>query len=205
MDKFLSQIPKNLLAVVAVVGGILFIVISDPPKSICDSQIQRFQKMQLNFLYRDEKNPKAKKVVTKKYKYLYDQCLTSGDPGGCYEYFNQLRIFLHDLEAFGEECKAAPAKIDEVNKILWPAWKLMVQIAWGEKPPQAYNAKFNWLDPADLNLFCRLKFRIQQVYGDSSYQQTLREFAPTLPGAKELTFNQIWDMAIFSENCARYP
>jgi hypothetical protein len=204
MDKFLSQIPKNILAVVLVVGGILGIVLWDPPKSVCDSQIQKFQKMQINFLYRDEKNPKAKKVVTRKYKYLYELC-HQNDSGACYEYFNQLRIMLHDLEAFDQECKAAPGQIAEVNAILWPAWKLMVQLAWGDKPPTAYNAKFGWLDAADINLFCKLKHEIHRVYGEQAYNQELRKFAPTLPGAKELTFNQIWDMAIFSENCARYP
>lgn len=206
VDKFLSQIPKNLLAILVVAGGTIFwVVLVQPLATVCDAQIEGFQKIQSDFLYKEKSYPKAKKLVKRKYQYLYENCLDTNSPGGCYEYFGQVRTVLHDLEPFTGECLATPKSIKEVDFLLWKTAELMVRSAWGEAPPSSYHAKFGWLDTADIALFCKLKSRIIAVYGQSKYDAFQNKMMLELPGAKDLPRNQIWDMTVFSENCARYP
>lgn len=202
MDKFLAQFSKNALAVMAIGGGILFIIFSDPPKTVCHAQIAVIKEAQKNFLYPDAT---VKIATTTKYKTQLDRCKGSNNPGGCYEFFQNIRKLLEDFNAVSSECGSAIGKVTEVNKALWEPAELLVRLAWGEKPPPSYNQKFGWLDAADINLFCKLKTRLSYVYGEAAWNSFRERMMNELPGAKDLTRNQVWEMALLSENCARYP
>lgn len=205
MDKFLNSLPKNIVAFLAISGGIIFIVLSQPPVTVCDSQVEKFKAMQINFLYRDEKYPKAKNIKRTKFEYLRDRCKETNSPGGCYELFSDMKLMLHDLALFTDECAANSGGISEVKRSSWETVDLLIRLAWGASPPSAYNIKFSWLDTADVSLYCQLKNRIILMYGESSWSSFREKLMRDLPGAKELTRNQVWDMSLFSENCARYP
>lgn len=130
----------------------------------------------------------------------------TNNPGGCYELFSLMKSFLQDLSTVTQECGSAVGGVKEFNRALWETADLMVRLAWGDAPPSAYHAKFAWLDTADIALYCKLKNRIQIIYGEQAWN-SFREKLMTkeLPGAKDVPRNQVWDMSIFSENCARYP
>ena len=205
MDKYLAMIPKAMLVAFALIGGVVFIVLSDPPVTVCGSQLEKVKSLQTNFLYKDEKYPKSKNIKTTKFQYLHGQCANSNDPGGCYELFSQMRILLQDLSAFTDECSATAASEKAIDRALWETLELMVRLAWGESAPTSFSAKFGWLDTADLSLFCELKKRVQIIYGENRFNRFRDKMMVELPGAKELPRAQVWDMSIFSENCARYP
>lgn len=202
MDRFLNMLPKNVLAVLAIGGGILFIVLSQPPHSVCDSQMEAIKKSQERFLYKD---PKSKKITTTKYERLRDQCKIGNNPGGCYEYFQELKTMLHDLGTLTGECASRVSNETEFKKALWESMELVIQLAWGEKPPTSYNAKFGWLETADISLYCQLKNRILMVFGEEEWNRFREKTSVALPGAQPMSRNQLWDMSLFSENCARYP
>jgi hypothetical protein len=202
LDRYLALIPKTTLAFLAIVGGILFIVFSDPPRTVCDAQIEVFKNAQKRFLYKD---PKSKQIQTTKYEKLIDHCRMTNTGGGCYELFQEVKIFLHDLGAVPTKCNSAIGGVSEVHKVLWDVTDLMVRIAWGDKPPEGYYAKFKWLDTADISLFCSLKSEVINVYGDAQWTAFREKMMTDLPGAKDLPRTQVWEMSIFSENCARYP
>ncbi len=202
MDRLLAVIPKNLLAFVAIVGGILFIVFSQPPHTICDSQLEVIRESQKLFLYTD---PKTKKIKTTRYETLRDHCRATNSPGGCYELFQEVKIFLTDLDSITQECTTAAGRISKHKDVLWEITEMLVRMAWGEKAPEAYHAKFGWLDTADISLFCRLKARIESFYGADAWVQFREKMMRELPGAKDLPRNQVWDMSLLSVNCARYP
>lgn len=202
MDRFFANLPRDMLALLAISGGILFIVFSDPPYTVCDSQKELIKKSQEKFLYKD---PKSKFLKTTKYEQLRDHCRASNNPGGCYELFQQIKTMLVDLSTINQECQAAVGRISEINKALWDTLELILRLAWGEKPPEAYHAKFGWLDTADISLFCKLKSRVSTVYGEDAWVRFREKMMLELPGAKDMPRNQVWDMSIFSENCARYP
>lgn len=230
MDKFLAQFSKNTLAVVSIVAGIFFIVfVLDPPKSVCDTQMTFIKTSQRLLLFKDtaKKGMKAKNICYRKvdplilaqkkdkleeepyectkFESLRDRCRRTNDPGGCYELFNSVRILLTDLDTLTRDCSGAAGSVPEVKNAMKDTLDLVVRLAWGEKPPSAYNAKFGWLDSADVSLYCKLKARYQNTYGDTVWNKYRDELMKDLPGANELPHNQVWEMSIFSENCARYP
>lgn len=202
MDAILRIIPKNLIAFVAIVGGILFIVLSQPPHTICDSQLEVIQKAQQRFLYKD---PKSKKIKTTKYETLYEHCKVTNNPGGCYELFQEMKTLLYDLSTLSSECAVPLGAVAEHKKAIWEVEELLIKLAWGETPPTAYHAKFGWLEIADVSLYCSLKAKIVAFYGEPAWNSFRERMMKDLPGAKDLPRNQVWDMSLFSENCARYP
>jgi len=205
MNQFLASVPKNILAFVAIAAGIVFIILSQPPASVCDQQIEVIKTAQTNFLYKDEFFPKSKVIKTTKYEYLRDRCKQTNDPGGCYELFQEMKILLHDLNTLTSACASAAGSLAPVRRALWETLDLMVRLAWGEKPPESYSTKLGWLDSADVNLYCKLKDKAQLIFGESQWDRFREKLMVELPGAKELPRNQVWDLSLFSENCARYP
>lgn len=202
MGNWLSTFSKNTLAFVAIAGGIAFIIISSPPHTACDSQLEQIKQTEKSFLYKD---PKSKFQTITKYQRLRDQCKASNNPGGCYELFQSLRGLLTDLETISSECGRRVGGIAEIKTALFESADLLTRLAWGEKPPAAYHAKFRWLDSADVALFCKLKARMTAMYGASAWDGVREKLMGDLPGVKDMTRQQVWEMILFSENCARYP
>ncbi len=202
MDRLLTLIPRNLIAFVAIVAGILFVVLSDPPHSVCDSQLEVLRESQKHFLYRD---PKQAKILTTKYERMRNHCKLTNDPGGCYELFLEMKRLLNDFNTVSGDCGSAAGSVAEHKKALWETVELLVRFAWGEKAPEAYHAKFGWLDKADMSLFCNLKSKIVSFYGEPAWASFREKMMRELPGAKDAARNHVWDMSLFSENCARYP
>ena len=210
MGRYLDMIPKTLLAFLAIVGGIGFIILQDPPRTLCQSQVEVINKSEEKFLFENVKRKrllagKKEGALSTKYERLRDQCDDTNDPGGCYELFQELKKFLHDLDSLTAECSTALADTKVYSLALSQSLEKMVRIAWGSAPPASYTVKFGWLDKADLTLFFRLKDRYVTFYGDEGWSKFRERIMQSLPGAKDLSRNQIWDLSIFSENCARYP
>ena len=201
MDRFLSLIPKNLLAFLAIAGGIAFIVLEQPPHTVCDSQLEVINTAQTRFLMKN----KSEKISTTRYERLRDHCRATNSPGGCYELFQELKTLLHDLGMLTKECAPVVSDIKEYKTALQESVELMVRLAWGEAPPSTYSAKLGWLDTADMSLFCRLKGTIVGLYGESWWTNFRERMMRELPLAKDMPRNQVWDLSIVSENCSRYP
>ena len=203
MGNWLNRFSKNMLAFLAIAAGMVFIIATQPPHSICDTQIETIKEAQKKFLYKDP--PKSKVVKTTLYETLRDRCKNSNNPGGCYELFQKIKALLDDLTTLPMECASAAGSVPEVQRALMETIELMVRMAWGNKAPGAYEAKFGWLDKADVSLFCGLRSRIGYVFGDSTYDRLRERLMLDLPGSKDMTRQQVWEMSLFSENCARYP
>lgn len=200
--RLFSLLPKGLIAFLAIAAGMAFIILSEPPHTICDSQLEVFRAAQKSFLFLD---PKKKTMKTTKFNELRDHCKLTNNPGGCYELFQEMKIMLRDLDAVPSDCAEVVGQVPEVKNALWKTTELMVELGWGEKPPSTYYQKFGWLDKSDISLFCQLKSRINRVYGEQAWISFRERMFTSLPKAKELSRNQVWDMSILSENCARYP
>ncbi len=250
MDKFLNQFSKTTQATVAIIAGMIFLtMIYDPPRSVCDTQMEKIKESQKLFLYKaktkkgvrathmcyrersklialpshakeciensdcrsneqciDKKCRQAEEEYEcTKYQSLADRCKRSNNPGGCYELFSGIKTLLTDLESLTRECGSSAGNNPEVKAAIKDTLELIVRLAWGEKPPASYHAKFSWLDAADISLFCKLRNRYQAMSGDEAWKSFRQRLLTELPGAKELPQNEVWDLSIFSENCARYP
>jgi hypothetical protein len=160
MDAWLARFSKATIATVAIVGGIIFIVLSDPPHTVCDSQKELVKSSQQRFLFLD---PKKKLIKTTQYEVLRDHCKGTNSPGGCYELFQEIKNLLQDLRSVPAECKQSVSTQAEFRKALWETAELLARLAWGEKPPTSYHAKFGWLDVADVTLFCQIRRHLSDV------------------------------------------
>ena len=201
MDRFLAQIPKFWLIVGSLTIGILFIVLSDPPKGVCDAQLELFRKNQKDFLYLD---PKNEFIKTTGFVRDYERCKTSNTPGGCYEFFEKVRKFLTDLDGVPKECLGHVQSEGVIGQSIVQTFDLIVRIAWGSKPPERYNDKFKWLDNSDMALFCRLKTNYDKILGTQALTQKRESYFESLPGTKGLPRQKVWESMILSENCGRY-
>lgn len=195
------QLSKTALALLVIAGGVLALVIFNPPHTVCDAQRDAFKESQKSFLYLDEKNKVKKKT---KFEEMYALCKSTNTPGGCYELFMDLKRLLADLKNVPRECGSNIGSLSEVKKAIWESTELLVRMAWGEKPPETYYEKFAWLDSADIALFCSLKSTIENLYGIEEWTRFREKMFTALPGSKDLPRNQVWETMILSVNCAKY-
>lgn len=198
MGGFLNSLPKTILAVLALLVGFIFIVLNDPPKSICSVQLENFKEAQKRFLYSDTVNNVRRPALIEQ---LLITCRTSNSPGGCNELFLKLRTLSKDLSSVPSQCSSTIGGESEVTNYLWKSYRLIVELAWGAKPPMGYESRFSWLDSSDLALFCDLKKNISTIYGEDRHRRFQEEMFSSLPGVVGLTRDQIWQRTILSTRC----
>ncbi|MBK7844624.1 MAG: hypothetical protein IPJ71_13200 [Bdellovibrionales bacterium] len=201
MDRFISNLPKNILAAAAIIGGIFVIVTMNPPHTLCDSQLDSFKNAQMNFIYLD---PKDKIKKTTNFELDMYRCKTSNSPGGCYELFFRLKTLLKDLDSVPPECSGQAGGDTKIRQTLWDSLDLLTRLAWGQKPPEVYHNKLNWLEPPDVLLYCRLKRAAERLYGNSNWEQFREKMFKNLPGIDKLDRATGWEMMLLSTNCEAY-
>ena len=52
MNRFIA---RNVIAFLAIAGGMAYIIMNEPPHTVCDSQLEVFKKSQQTFLFKDPK------------------------------------------------------------------------------------------------------------------------------------------------------
>jgi len=202
LDRWLATLSRGTIAVLTIGGGIIFIVLSDPPHTVCDSQMELLRQQQKGFLFEDPKDKKAKLLPS--FASMLDYCEKGNGPGACYELFGKMRKVSQDIASVPTECGAKAGAIKEVKSALWGTVDFMVKAAWGTKPPAAAMEKFGWLDAADIALFCSLQTEIIRIYGQASWDSYRESLFHELPGAKDLPRKSAWEKLILSEPCNRY-
>lgn len=198
MGNLLNSLPKTILAVLALVVGFVFIVLNDPPKSVCTVQLEIFKDAQKRFLYKETINEVNRPALIDEQLKI---CRAANGPGGCNELFFKLKTLSKDLNSVPSQCASTVGGETEVNNYLWKSYRLIVELAWGPTPPSGYDRRFAWLDSADLALFCDLKENLIRLYGDERHKKFQEEMFQTLPQASMLTRDQIWQRTILSTRC----
>lgn len=202
--KDLSRLPKPLLATLAIFVGILFFILNDPPKTLCDQQLEDFKKSQKEFLYKVVANEFREGDKTSRDVQLSDMCKRTNSPGGCYELFYQVKQALQGIEGLNHECRQPVAELPAVKRLVWSTLDLMVNIAWSEKPPANYNERLNWLSVDDLFVFCRLKLWALLLYNSEPWESFREKTLNQLPGSQQLSRTDKWQLSLFSLNCQNY-
>ena len=202
LERFLS-LPKTMLVIVVLTIAILFIVAKDPPRTICQTQIENFKKSQKGWLYKDpnvktRKEPLMDIMIKTCKKY-------NNSPGRCYGLFSKTRKFIRDFRLVSHSCRKEFARLSAVKKKLFALYSLMIRLAWGDKPPLAYQDKLNWFSEADMSFFCLIKKQVLFFYGPGTMEQWEKKTFKKLPGAEGLNQLKLRELSIVSENCAHYP
>ncbi len=198
---WLKSLPKATFVALVLTIGVLYIVVSDPPKNICDAQIDQLDLLSVGLL---SPNPKDLSHKTSKFQDLFAVCEQTKSPGGCYELFLNLRTILKNSRTVSPECYGKLSGHTAFSDAVWSSLGLITKLAWGEKAPEVPALKLAWLDEADLNLLCSLKQEAIDVYGKERFDTFQEQFFTSLPGAEKMKRDDVWNRMIFSVNCASY-
>lgn len=201
MDSLLT-LPKGLLAFLLIGGGILLIVLFNPPHSLCDSQVEVVNKNQQKFLFKD---PKSKHIKSTRYARLREHCFNTNNPGGCYELFQDLKTMVYDLRNLSGQCAKVIADTAVYKQAIWDSVDLLVMLAWGKSPPAGITTKWGWLEVSDITLYCRLKEIIVSTYGSHAWDSFREKKMRELPGVDGISRASVWELSLLSENCSKYP
>ena len=199
LDK-LYKLPRFLLVFILLASGIVFVLVNDPPHSLCKTQIEQFKKAEKGILFKDSLSIYKQPLITR----LIEQCRISNSPGGCYGLFGRLRRLLRDFHLVSSDCTSQLSSLFEVKKTLFGQLKLMTFLAWREELLTGKVSKFNWLSSADMVLFCRIKHKVILFYGRPLYSQFEQGVIKSLPGSEKQNPVFIKKKTIFSESCSRY-
>jgi hypothetical protein len=202
MDQLLGALPKTFIAVVVMVLALLVFRQIQPPKTICDAQLERFHESQQKFLF--DRIRVGETVLPSLAKKMFDDCSDNNSPGGCFEYFEMLKKMLIDLSNIPEQCAEPTGEVTEVSTWVWKSMKLMVQMAWGEKAPASYLQRNGWFDSSELTLFCSLRKQSIRIYGNEKFAEWQEGMLKSMPQAETLTREQVWPRSILSTSCDVY-
>lgn len=179
MEQILNQIPKPLIVLVAFIAGIAFIMYSNPQYTACQAQTEIMQKSIEREIYgvRGQAvgfSPKVSSQVS--------SCKQGNGPGGCFELFQTLRKVMREVKQFDESCNADLAGIAELRGAIEGPMGLMVQVAWGDQPPESSEKRFGWFEASDVALFCQLRATYLRLYGEEEFMNFQMKVSGSLPG-----------------------
>ena len=196
----LYKLPKAVLASLVIGGAIILIILSDPPHTFCDTQLEHFKSLQIGLLYKDQKDFHEEKSLLERKK---QNCQKENSPGACYEYFAALKRLLKDFRVLSAQCKASIFSDIKVKSALESALSLMTALAWREEVLTGHISKYNWLTRSDMYLFCDLKSKYIQNYGQIAYVKLEASILNLLP-SKNQNKKLILRWSILSESCLKY-
>jgi hypothetical protein len=176
----LKSIPKSVLVSVVLLLGVGALFVFSRPHTLCDTQIDSVKDSQKGQLFpgSNEKKPPA-------YEKALANCkLGEGSPGACFEYFKILIRLTEDLEPLSPTCGETLAEVKPIRKALAEGISMMVELAWGEAPPEKGEKVTGWLEGPDLALYCKMKSDWLKYFGGESFEHLKDSIYDHLPARK---------------------
>lgn len=222
MDQFFANLPKPVLAFLAILGTILFLYVFDPPKTVCDIEVEA-QRGSLDGLLYAVKT-KDKQTFPPALSAHKESCQLGGSAGACLEYFETLKQVVGTIQNGTIECRPKLYATAEVRRALEDALEVMVRMAWGVAPPAPNQERFGWFKESELAFFCRLKSAVQAGLGEDGLDALRLKINQKLPGEtldvaasggpasssqprpapQVLSEEEIWNRSVFSVRCDLY-
>lgn len=201
VDAFIANMPRALLAALVLILAFGVIVRFNPPRTLCDAQMEMFRESQKSFLFGFESKKIARKPRAQE---LAEVCRFQAGPGGCFAFLDGLRKLVADVSAAGSQCEVEAAGVAEVNLAVWEGLDLMVRLAWGDRGPRTYLQRTGWLDSNDVLLFCRLRRVAVGLYGQPAYDAFREKTLSSLPESSGMPREQILDRSLFGASCSNF-
>lgn len=198
LDQLIHSLPKTVLALIVIAVGFAVIVASDPPRTVCDSQLELFQQQQKEFLYSAQG---GRPVMAQRF---YEMCKQSNSPGGCFEFFLRLKKMNQDLDLIPQQCSETVAADSTLQNWIFKSMKLMMQISWGDRGPASVTRKNAWFDASDLSTFCDLKKHATRIYGIEKMDEWREGVLTGLPEADKLDHDSLYQRSLISTPCEAY-
>lgn len=201
IEELLSQYPKPLMVGVILLAGGIFVFLSNPPHTPCDSQAETFRKQHAEIL---KLRPRGDGPAQSRLQSLQEACREANSPGGCEPYFRELRRVSRSLSVVPEECMPDISQTVEVANIASQALTLFVRIGWGHAVPASRSERMGWLEPVDLVLFCEMRSLFQQARGSAGLRGLVESLRPLLPEAGAMTAGELWSRTLLSLDCSGF-
>ena len=204
MNNILKSLSKGTLAFICIALGTLVIIYLDPPHTLCNSEKTQLLETQKKFLEPDPALKKAFKKAKSPHNRLYTSCKESENSGGCLEYFLHVKKFMSDFEVTSQECRKQIFSDKKIKDVFNQSLQLMVNLAWGKAAPTEYQKKYSWFDQADIYLFCKIKNLVQTSSSEANWATQREALLQQLPGADNLSRDQLWKSSLLSTSCKSY-
>ena len=192
----IQRMPSLLLGFLIILAVVIGLRLFDPPKTLCDVQMEVVTKKLNEKVYVDASDGTYNKGIAA----ALDFCITTNSPGGCYDIFKRIETLEDAVGTLPDECGQHDST-ERVGKDLEIVLGLFAKIAWGAEPPKSKYDKTSWLDDSDLGLFCRLKHQYQRLYGKERWEAFLWSTAAKMPGITGLEKKDLWEKFLFSYPC----
>lgn len=200
MKKWLESLPKFIIGPAAVIVGILYFVIQDPPKTVCDTQFEIFKKEQSKYIFGYTKNGITIPAGMQK---DIKTCQEGNSPGACYDWLQGLKTTLHGSRNLPQECGSRLGELAPYGTWMDQSLFLFSQISWNDT--NAVRADFfNWLESDDIDIFCRLKREYIRLKGEQAYNNAQMALLNQLVTLKKIPAKDVWPRTVLSYKCRMY-
>lgn len=220
MEKFFQSLPKPVLAILVIAGVIVFLLLTDPPHTVCDTQAETFKENLSGQLFtKVVKKAKMPPMIGR----AKEACQLGNSAGSCYEYFSILKKITSEISLTPSSCTKQLFEMPEVKNALTDGMELMVRMAWGSAPPEDNFNRLGWMTEADLAVYCKLRNVYLRANGEEAWVAFRRRIYPKLPGelmvglsdptltplpmkkaTEVFSEEEIWAKSLFSSRCDGY-
>ncbi len=191
----LKNLPRPLIVISVLILGVILIMVTDPPKTVCDAQLDVFLQEQKGRMTSLKGNVGSLWARSAKF------CKETQSSGGCLEFFNTTKQAVKDIHNAPDECIPRLLEEEWLYKSIKDSIILMVQLAWGAKIPEPGPSVFNWMTFTEFALFCDLQRTFKKPMLDDEWEVFVRGVIAKLPGSNQLTFNESFERSLFSLRC----
>lgn len=208
---------KFLPFVVIIVVTALFFL-SDPPHSICSTQIESYKKSLKGkiYAYKDQKN-----IVPPKIKRAVDDCRQGKSSGSCIDYFDLINTMMINQNQVEGQCLQELFSEKDVQDTLKKFFTIASLLAWGDEVPK--ESKTNWFSDSNTLVFCKVKKAFEEQLSKEDYEALVGSILASFPFEK-LSFDysetseeyqknkailkmdkaEVFNKSILSLRCERY-
>jgi len=200
VQQWLDKVPRWLLAIIVVVGVLLFMIANEPPTSICDVQMENVSKaLQKHFNSPKEDGWADDASISAKYKL----CLRANSLGGCYRLLTRLNYYEKMSRSIPSQCKGHDA-VKPMGPWMFKSINLIARLAWGEEPPEEDSDVVGWLDEGTVALFCRLSGEYVRLFGPGALKGAEKATMKSLPGIEKVYQKDRREKTLFAHDCRQY-
>ena len=213
LEQQISQMPKMLLALIAMTGTVIFLFVFNPPHTICDTQVDSMKENLAGPVF---PTVVKKNTIQPFIKRAQETCKTGHSAGACYEYFSILKMIAKQVDNGSPECRTQLIGVNEVQAALKDGVEIMALAAWGAQPPASPAMRFGWMQESELAVFCYIKDTYEKALGEEAWTALRLKVNKKYPGenatlsnldsegpkaSEKMSDNEIWPKSIFSVRC----
>lgn len=205
IQSLIDSMPRWAVGLGAVTLGIVYFVLTDPPKTICDSQFEAFKEEYKKDLFGGKSGGIELPPL---FKAQWETCRDTNSIGGCFEFLNLLKKVLPGIKLIPDVCGERLSELKPLQKSLRQSLWLISQLSWPVKNDWVIGT-YNWLGPEDIGLFCQIKTQWKRLLGEAKWQglqeQLLQEHIKNNKeaGKDPISRQGAWERSVLSFNCLR--